>query len=87
MGKFVTVQNYLQAKALLEHDYVVFIGNLFDDSPLFACYLAGSMVIFAEYVFSNAAILRNGDWAMFEKLYSVAQEFNAPMYTVFRDRS
>ncbi len=85
-GKFVMIQNFLQAKALLEHSYVVFVCSFFSDIPLFACGLVGNTVIFAEYILPNAVILRHGDWSRFFKLYSVAKEFGAPMYTIMQDR-
>jgi hypothetical protein len=81
-AKFVEVQNFLQAKALLEHSYVVFICDPVTDLPLYACSLRGDMIIFVEYVFPNAAILRQGDWTGFEKLYDVAREYNTPIYTI-----
>jgi len=81
-ARFVEVQNYLQAKALLEHDYVVFICDPVTELPLYACCLKGAAIVFVEYIFPNAAILRQGDWAGFEKLYSVAREYDTPIYTI-----
>ena len=86
-GRFVLVQNYLQAKALLEHSFAVFFGDPFSGLPLYACFLKEDAVIFAEYVFPNAAILRCGDWARFEKLYNVAREFDTMMYTIMQSAS
>ena len=81
----VMIRNYLQAKALLEHSYGVFIGNPYSDLPIYACYLFGDMIIFVEYILPNAAILHNGDWTGFEKLYTAAKEFDTPMYTIMHD--
>ena len=81
-GRFVKVQNFLQAKALLEHSYAVYFGDPFSGLPLYACFLKDETVVFAEYVFPNAAILRSGDWTRFEKLYNVAKEFDTLMYTI-----
>jgi hypothetical protein len=86
-GRFVLVHNYLQAKALLEHSYAVYFGDPSSGLPLYACFLKDNAVIFAEYVFPNAAILRCGDWVRFEKLYTVAKEFDTLMYTIMQDAS
>ena len=83
-GRFVMVQNYLQAKALLEHDYVIFIGDPIIGLPLYSCFLRGSIIIFVEYLFPNAAILRDGDWTKFEKLYQVAEESDTIMFTIMQ---
>ena len=53
--------------------------------PLFACFLKDDGIIFAEYVFPNAAVLRSGDWTKFEKLFSIAQESQTIMYTFMHD--
>lgn len=76
------IQNYLQAKALLEHSYIVFIGDPLSGLPLYACFLKNELLIFAEFVLPNAAILRNGDWERFEKLYDTARQFDTLMYTI-----
>ena len=72
---------------MLEHSYAVFFGDPVTGLPLYACFLKDDIVIFAEYVFPNAAILRSGDWTRFEKLYSVAREFDTLMYTIMQDIS
>lgn len=63
----------------------MFIGDPFSGLPLYACGLKDDMILFVEYILSNAAILRQGDWATFEKLYTVAEEYDTPMYTIMRD--
>lgn len=85
MSKFIEVRNYIQAKALLEHNYIVFIGGPFSDMSLYACYLAGDAIIYVVYEFPYAAILRNGDWDGFKRLYSIAKETDTPMFTIMRD--
>jgi hypothetical protein len=85
MSKFVEVRNYLQAKALLEHHYIVFIGGPFSDMSLYACYLMNDAIIYVVYEFPYAAVLRNGDWAGFKKLYSIARETATPMFTIMRE--
>jgi hypothetical protein len=85
MSKFVEVQNFLQAKALLEHHYIVFIGGPFTDMSLYACYLLNDAIIYVIYEFPYAAILRNGDWDGFQKIYSIARETDTPMFTIMHD--
>jgi hypothetical protein len=85
MSKFVVVQNFLQAKALLEHHYIVFIGDLLSDMSMYACYLMGDTITYVIYEFPYAAILRNGDWEGFKQLYSIAKQTDTPMYTIMRE--
>lgn len=74
MAKFIKVYNFLQAKALLEHDYAILIGNPLFDMPVYICYLKGSVIICAEYTSPSTGILRYGDWGAFEELFTIALE-------------
>lgn len=63
----------------------MFIGDPLSDLPLYACLLKDDTVIFVEYIFPNAAILRQGDWEKFERLYAVADEYGIPMFSIMHD--
>jgi hypothetical protein len=85
MAKFIKVQNFLQAKALLEHDYIVIIGNPLDDMSIFAFILKGETIKAVEYISPYAVILQNCDWAKFENLYYIAKEYDTQMYATMRN--
>jgi hypothetical protein len=80
----IKVLNYLQAKALLEHDYVVVIGNPLFDMPVYACYLDADIIICVEYISPHAGIMRYGDWDAFEELYAIAKESDTLMLAAMR---
>jgi hypothetical protein len=74
----------LQAKALLEHDYVMLIGNPLIDLPVYACYLKGDAIIWVEYISPCTGILRHSDWDAFRELFKIAQDADTLMFATMR---